>query len=108
MSDTKENMVLRTVYLPLDLDRELRQLAFSRDVSKADLIRDFIHQGLGNVEASGEKTLAAKVQERIREHNSAIETAAGSKRTFSGSKEKTSRHRSSHRRASAGHAGSGR
>lgn len=65
MSDSKENMVLRTVYLPLNLDRELRQLAFSRDVSKADLIRDFIRQALGVVQLTGEQTLADKVQERI-------------------------------------------
>ncbi|WP_374550957.1 ribbon-helix-helix domain-containing protein [Sphingobium yanoikuyae] len=65
MSDSKDNMVLRTVYLPINLDRELRQLAFSRDVSKADLIRDFIRQGLGGVQQTGEKTLADKIQERI-------------------------------------------
>lgn len=76
MSDTKDNMVLRTVYLPIGLDRELRQLAFSRDVSKADLIRDFILSGLGNVRQSGEKTLADKVQERIDSRETMISKAS--------------------------------
>jgi hypothetical protein len=75
MADPKDNMVLRTVYLPLGLDRELRQLAFSRDVSKADLIRDFIRQGLGVVQQTGEKTLAEKVQERIEMREKTITTA---------------------------------
>jgi hypothetical protein len=78
MAETKDNMVLRTVYLPLGLDRELRQLAFSRDVSKADLIRDFIRQGLGRVQASGERTLAEKVQERIDRRDSVIKAALAS------------------------------
>jgi hypothetical protein len=83
MTETKENMVLRTVYLPIKLDRELRQLAFSRDVSKADLIRDFIHDGLEKVETSGEKTLAARLEERIRQRDLEVETAlsAGKKKT---------------------------
>ncbi len=75
MSDPKDNMVLRTVYLPINLDRELRQLAFSRDVSKADLIRDFIRQGLGGVQQTGEKTLADKVQERIDTREKTISNA---------------------------------
>lgn len=75
MSDTKDNMVLRTVYLPIGLDRELRQLAFSRDVSKADLIREFIRVGLGGVQQSGERTLADKVQERIDSRETAISNA---------------------------------
>lgn len=75
MSDTKDNMVLRTVYLPIGLDRELRQLAFTRDVSKADLIREFIRQGLGDVQQSGEKTLADKVEERIKNRETAISEA---------------------------------
>ena len=79
-SDTKDNMVLRTVYLPIGLDRELRQLAFSRDVSKADLIRDFIRLGLGGVQQSGEKTLADKVQELIDSREKMISKAlVGSK-----------------------------
>lgn len=75
MSDSKDNMVLRTVYLPIGLDRQLRQLAFSRDVSKADLIRDFIRLGLGGIQQSGEKTLADKVQERIDSRETTISKA---------------------------------
>ena len=80
MSDTKDNMVLRTVYLPLELDRELRQLAFTRDVSKADLIRDFISKGMGSVHASGERTLAEKVQERIDRQRSVVTKALASEK----------------------------
>lgn len=75
MAGSSDNMVLRTVYLPNELDRELRQLAFSRDVSKGDLIRDFIRQGLGTRQASGERTLAEKVQERIEHRDTVIKSA---------------------------------
>ncbi|OWW01915.1 hypothetical protein ATY81_23510 [Rhizobium sp. R72] len=76
MPDPKDSMVLRTVYLPLALDRELRRLAFSRDVSTADLIRDFILKGLGDVQQTGEKTLADKVQMRIDTYETAISSAS--------------------------------
>jgi Ribbon-helix-helix protein, copG family len=58
---TKENMILRTVYLPSDLDSRLRSLAFTRGVSKGELIRDLINNGLADREAAGERTLAQKV-----------------------------------------------
>lgn len=38
-SNEQENMVLRTVYFPAELDEELKQLAFSKSTSKGDLIR---------------------------------------------------------------------
>ncbi len=40
------NMVLRSVFLPLELDKELGQLAISRDVRRSELMRDFILKGL--------------------------------------------------------------
>jgi predicted DNA-binding protein len=56
-------MVLRTFYLPLPLDRKLRELAFSRNTSKAELIREFIANGVKEI---GEVTLAEKVSARVR------------------------------------------
>ena len=35
----QDNMVLRTVYFPAELDEELKQLAFSKSTSKGELIR---------------------------------------------------------------------
>lgn len=40
------NLVLRTVYLPLDLDELLRQLAFEKRVSKNELIRSLLQEAL--------------------------------------------------------------
>jgi len=66
VADTgSENMVLRTIYLPLEVDRELKSIAFSRDVSKAELMRGFILQGLAQFKASDEKTLAERVIARV-------------------------------------------
>lgn len=80
MPDPERSMVLRTVYLPLALDRELRRLAFSRDVSTADLIGDFILRGLGDVQQTGEKTSADKVETRIDTYEKVI-VSARDKRT---------------------------
>ncbi|TIO80819.1 MAG: hypothetical protein E5X74_31470 [Mesorhizobium sp.] len=46
MSDTTENMVLRTVYLPKDLDQKLKVVAFGQERSKNDIIRELIQAGL--------------------------------------------------------------
>ncbi|AYG70902.1 hypothetical protein [Rhizobium sp. CCGE531] len=101
MPDPKDNMVLRTVYLPLGLDRELRQLAFSRDVSKADLIRDFIRQGLGGVQQAGEKTLADKVQERIDTREKVISSALLSTQSKKTSLSPSGKRRRSHAKQAA-------
>jgi len=37
--ETRENMVLRTVYLPVELDQTLKEDSSKRGVSKGDLIR---------------------------------------------------------------------
>jgi predicted transcriptional regulator len=52
---TKEEeryMVLRTVYLPPTLDDKLRELAHSRRVSKNEVIRQFLEEGVNPNSAS--------------------------------------------------------
>ena len=39
-------MVLRSVHLPPEMDEQLRSLAFAMRLSKADLIRAFVEEGL--------------------------------------------------------------
>lgn len=46
MTEEKNNMVLRTIYLPQELDSELRELAFKLKQSKGELIRDLVQEGL--------------------------------------------------------------
>lgn len=47
-TDTR-NMVLRTVFFPPDLDDKLRDVAFSNRVSKGDLIRSLVMNGLASI-----------------------------------------------------------
>jgi len=44
------NLVLRSVYLPEELDSRLREFAFLQGRSKGDLIREAIEQGLRRIE----------------------------------------------------------
>lgn len=60
-----ENMVLRTLYIPLDTDRQLKALAFTREVSKGELMRELIKQGLATIAASGERSLAEQLSARL-------------------------------------------
>ncbi|WP_192252312.1 ribbon-helix-helix domain-containing protein [Mesorhizobium caraganae] len=46
MVDNTENMVLRTIYLPKDLDQTLKAAAVRGARSKGELIRDLILTGL--------------------------------------------------------------
>ncbi|HEY1932476.1 MAG TPA: ribbon-helix-helix protein, CopG family [Acetobacteraceae bacterium] len=46
MSDDTENMVLRTLYLPRDLDQALKVAANRSARSKGDVIRELILAGL--------------------------------------------------------------
>ena len=46
MAGPQENMVLRTIYLPKALDRELRELAFSMDKTKGELMRELVLEAL--------------------------------------------------------------
>ncbi len=60
-----ENMVLRTLYIPLETDRQLKALAFTREVSKGELMRELIKQGLATIAASGERSLAEQLSARM-------------------------------------------
>ncbi|MDX8502123.1 hypothetical protein RFM99_27380 [Mesorhizobium sp. VK4C] len=46
MSDSTDNMVLRTLYLPRDLDQALKSAALRGARSKGDVIRELIYAGL--------------------------------------------------------------
>jgi hypothetical protein len=52
MADANPSMVMRSVYLPPDMDESLRNLAFQLRLTKADLIRAFVAAGLNNVVGS--------------------------------------------------------
>ena len=65
MTDVAENMVLRTLYLPSEIDRQLKALAFTRDVSKGEVMRELIKQGLASISASGEQTLVEQLSARL-------------------------------------------
>ena len=60
-----DNMVLRTLYIPLDTDRQLKALAFTREMSKGELMRELIKQGLATIAASGERSLADQLSARL-------------------------------------------
>lgn len=49
--DAGERMVLRTVYLPPELDEKLRIYAFREKLSKGDVMRTAIARVLGNDES---------------------------------------------------------
>ena len=46
MTGSSKDMALRTVYLPVELDAQLRDLALMRRVSKNELIRELIEKSL--------------------------------------------------------------
>ena len=43
-------LYLRCVYLPKKLDDQLRVLAFAKRTTKNDLIRQYVHDGLKNLD----------------------------------------------------------
>lgn len=57
-----DEMVLRTVYLDADLDDQLRQLAMSRKLSKAQLFREYLLDGIRAAKA--DPALIDKAAER--------------------------------------------
>lgn len=59
-----ENMVLRTVYLPPAVDRRLKEIAFTKNITKAELIRQYVNAGLNAHEKSEERTLAERLDGR--------------------------------------------
>jgi hypothetical protein len=54
-ADPTDRMVLRTVYLPPDLDDALRVWAFRSNVSKGDIIREAVARQLKAVAGYGDK-----------------------------------------------------
>ncbi len=50
--ESREILVLRTVYLSKKIDDQLRDLAFMKSVSKNDLIRGFVTEGLKKIKQS--------------------------------------------------------
>ncbi|MDG2522196.1 hypothetical protein P7B02_11650 [Caulobacter segnis] len=52
--DASENMVLRTVYLPKALDKQLRAIAFEVELSKGELMRVLIAEAMQHRAAKGE------------------------------------------------------
>lgn len=55
-----ERMVLRTVYLPPDLDEKLRVWAFRTKVSKGDVIRQAVARELASVTGFGDDVQVEK------------------------------------------------
>lgn len=62
----QDNMVLRTVYFPIEMDEQLKLLAFNKSTSKGELIRRAVRLLMsevpeadrGEAEAAGEGTEA--------------------------------------------------
>jgi hypothetical protein len=54
-SDERTSMVLRSIYLPVELDDDLRGIAFRNRRSKGDLIREFVADGLERMAAADNK-----------------------------------------------------
>lgn len=74
MTTPNENMVLRTIYLPKEIDRRLKALAFAQDISKGELIRKLITDALpglqgqtlgSRIEASASKRAAKPVKPKL-------------------------------------------
>lgn len=55
---TSENMVLRTVYLPKALDKQLRTIAFEAELSKGELMRVLIAEAMQRRASKGEAAFA--------------------------------------------------
>lgn len=68
--EKKVNMVLRTVYLPKDLDNKLRDFAFRKGRSKGDLMRELIQESLLRMKEpvlkKKDETASSRIQERDR------------------------------------------
>lgn len=74
-----ENMVLRSVYLPADLDHRIGAVAFTESVSKGDVIREMVVAGLI---ASGKETLAERLAKGASARKAAAKKKAGVKRAL--------------------------
>ena len=58
MTDISDNMVLRTIYLPKELDQTLKSAAIRGERSKGDVIRELIQAGLQTLSAEKGSYLA--------------------------------------------------
>ena len=61
MADISDNMVLRTIYLPKELDQTLKSAAIRGERSKGDVIRELIQAGLRTLSAEKGSYLVAPV-----------------------------------------------
>lgn len=68
--DTR-NMVLRTVFLPPDLDDQLRNVAFNQKMSKGDLIRALIVYGLAELEGKQPEFLEQHKNHKVKKKRAA-------------------------------------
>jgi hypothetical protein len=57
-----DDLRLRSVYLPVGMDDKLRQMAFARNTSKSEIIREFLEAGLAHEEA--EKPVRRRIYKR--------------------------------------------
>lgn len=53
--DAKVSLSVRTVYLPVEVDEELRALAFQLRTSKSDLIRKYLFAGMASMETAAKR-----------------------------------------------------
>src|SRR5712671_6950852 len=60
-------MVMRSIYLPPEMDERLRTISFVTRRSKADLIRQFVNQGMVNLVASLRQVPADNFEQAARE-----------------------------------------
>ncbi|MCC5062969.1 hypothetical protein [Xanthomonas campestris] len=72
-----ENMILRSVYLPPDLDHKIGALAFTESVSKGDVIREMLEKGLS---ASGKRSMAEQLLNGAKARKKAALEKASAKR----------------------------
>lgn len=57
-----DGTVMRTIYLPMEMDREIREIAASEDwASKGELICELVRRGLESYRPTREQTFAEKL-----------------------------------------------
>jgi hypothetical protein len=61
-----EGMVLRTVYLPRELDEKLRKMAYEQRKSKNEIIRTLLLDALGNYKAKDVSVPAPSLATSVR------------------------------------------
>ncbi|MGN8094153.1 hypothetical protein [Methylobacterium sp. 22177] len=63
---TGSNLVLRSVYLPDDLDQELKVVAYHEDRSKNDIMREVLQAGLRTLRAEGDRRFVKPQPAKLR------------------------------------------